>query len=400
MRARASVAIVNIRDFWETIRGPKRYKWKKDSNLLIVSAIKDLKRLLDRLGLEHHLLWCLEMLIRKLPDDDDQAKCLIDLIFEADQWELPKLARLARRMHYERIREDLINREKEAMNTIASEGGRRDVEEEARIKRRASEAVIEMGGPALVDSVRIQRDLIDPIRQSALSASRLLVRSERNLQWSFRIILGSNVLLMITGFVLLALAIVSALSSRESSDSILFGSGAFASMMLTVVTYFVRRPGQDVQNASAQALKIQVPFMYYVQTFSESLLHFQDKFRRGQLTLEDIKSIDSIVGTAANNALAQISAKGSQVQGNVTGDATETIQSSHTAFRKSRSEPGGEGDKEETYLDRSVWATQLGHAGWLFYLCYSSFFREGSAVEEASEGACVSDPVELPSPIA
>ena len=56
MRARVSVAIVNIRDFWETIRGPKRYKWKKDSNLLIVSAIKDLKRLLDRLGLEHHLL--------------------------------------------------------------------------------------------------------------------------------------------------------------------------------------------------------------------------------------------------------------------------------------------------------------------------------------------------------
>ena len=189
---------------------------------------------------------------------------MINLIFEADQRELPKLARLARRMHYERIREDLINREKEA-----------------RIKRRASEAVIEMGGPALVDSVRIQRDLIDPIRQSALSASRLLVRSERNLQWSFRIILGSNVLLMITGFVLLALAIVSALSSRESSDSILFGSGAFASMMLTVVTYFVRRPGQDVQNASAQALKIQVPFKYYVQTFSESLLHFQDKFRRG-----------------------------------------------------------------------------------------------------------------------
>ena len=56
---------------------------------------------------------------------------MINLIFEADQRELPKLARLARRMHYERIREDLINREKEA-----------------RIKRRASEAVIEMGGPA------------------------------------------------------------------------------------------------------------------------------------------------------------------------------------------------------------------------------------------------------------
>jgi hypothetical protein len=292
MRGLAANAVVNLRDFDNT-----------DLNVFLGQVeINELAQLLSNEELEFELLWALERLIGRLEDKDQQVDCLIDLIMESeDERVWPKLTNLARRMHYE----DCLAK----LQDLAQEEG--PSEGSARRRQRASEAIIEMGGPVVVDSLRIQRDLLKPIQQGANTAADLLKNNQQNLQQSFNMVRIASQGLMAFGGVLLLAAFIMALVRDiwgTGETAYLLGGGGFLSLITAYVTHLINKPTRDLQKAASYAAKVQVPVLHYMNTYSEVLLHFQDLYRNKSLTMEDIDRINQMLGQAAKSALEHLTA--------------------------------------------------------------------------------------------
>jgi HEAT repeat protein len=291
MRGVTADAIVNLRDF----DSPKCE--------MLGQVIHVLAQLLSDEELEFELLWALERLIGKLEDEDQQMDCLIDLILESeDERVWPKLANLARRMHYEGCLAKLQD--------LAQSGGSGG---SARQRQRASEAIIEMGGPLVVDSLRIQRELLKPIQQGAHTAAGLLENNQENLQQSFNTVQWASRGLMIFGGVLLVTAFILALvhDIRGTGDKVYLlgvGGGGFLSLVGAYVTHLINKPTKDLQKAASYAAKVQVPVLHYMNAYSEVLLHFQDLYRNKSLKMDDIKEINQMLSQAAKSTLEHLMA--------------------------------------------------------------------------------------------
>jgi HEAT repeat protein len=300
MRGLAADSIVTLRDFSDV-----GYKWNR--NLFLGQVIYKLAQLLSDEGLEFELLWTLERLIGKLKGKDQQVDCLVDLIIESeDERVWPKLTNLARRMHYE----DSLAK----LQDLAQEGGKGDrLRGNARQRQRASEAIIEMGGPLVVDSLRIQRDLLRPVQQGAYTAAGLLENNQQNLQQSFNMVQMASRGLMIFGGALLVAAFIMALvrdiwGTGETVYLLGLGGGGFLSLLTAYATHFINKPAKDLQRAASYAAKVQVPVLHYMNTYSEALLHFQDLYRNKSLEMDDIKEINQMLGQAAKSTLEHLMA--------------------------------------------------------------------------------------------
>jgi HEAT repeat protein len=298
MRGLAANAIVTLRDF-----GDAEYKW--DRNLFLGQVIYRLAQLLSDEELEFELLWALERLIAKLKDKDQQVDCLVDLMIESeDERVWPKLTNLARRMHYE----DCLAK----LQDLAQEGGKGDrLRGDARRGQRASKAIIELGGPLVADSLRIQRELLKPIQQGANTAAELLENNQQNLQQSFNTVQWASRGLMVFGGALLVTAFAMAVfRDIQQTDETLYllGGGGFLSILTAYVTHFINKPAKDLQKAASYAAKVQVPVLHYMNTYSEVLLHFQDLYRSKNLEMDDIKEINQTLGQAAKSTLEHLMA--------------------------------------------------------------------------------------------
>ncbi|MDH4135817.1 MAG: HEAT repeat domain-containing protein [Anaerolineae bacterium] len=298
MRGLAANAIANLRDFSDA-----EYKW--DRNLFLGQVIYKLAQLLSDEGLEFELLWALERLIGRVKDEDQQVNCLVDLIIESeDERVWPKLTNLARRMHYEDCLAKLQDLAQEGRGVDRSQG-------DARQRQRASEAIIEMGGPLVVDSLRIQRELLKPIQQGANTAADLLKNNQQNLQQSFNMVQMASRGLVIFGGVLLGTAFIMALVRDiwgTGETAYLLGGGGFLSLVTAYVTHFINKPTKDLQKAASYAAKVQVPVLHYMSTYSEVLLHFQDLYRNKSLTMADIDRINQMLSQAAKSTLEHLTA--------------------------------------------------------------------------------------------
>lgn len=296
MRGMAADAIVNLRDF----RNADDVDWNR--KLFLGQVISGLAQLLSDEELEFELLWALERLISKLKEDQ-QVDCLVDLMIESeDERVWPKLTNLARRMHYKDCLTKLQDLAQEGRADGPSKG-------DARQRQRASEAIIEMGGALVVDSLRIQRELLKPIQQGAHTAAGLLASNQQNLQQSFNTVQMASRGLIIFGGVLLVAAFLMALVRDiwSTSETVyLLGGGGFLSLVVAYATHFINKPAKDLQKAASYAAKVQVPVLHYMNTYSEVLLHFQDLYRNKSLKMEDIDRINQMLGQAAKSALEHL----------------------------------------------------------------------------------------------
>jgi len=258
-----------------------------------------------------------ERLIGKLKDRDQRVNCLVDLILGSeDERVWPRLTNLARRMYYE----DCLAR---LQDLAQEERGDGHSGSSARQRQRASEAIIEMGGPLVVDSLRIQRELLKPIQQGAHTAAGLLESNQRNLQQSFNTVQMASRGLMVFGGVLLVAALAMALfrDIQQTGETVyLLGGGGFLSLLTAYAAHFINKPARDLQKAASYAAKMQVPVLHYMNTYSEVLLYFQDLYRNKSLKMEDIDRINQMLGQAARSTLEHLAAAERELGGKKPGE--------------------------------------------------------------------------------
>jgi hypothetical protein len=332
MQARAITAITRMRNF-EKI---KIKEWKYENKSLIGIAIKDLSQLLYRKELQYQLMWCLEKLVGKF-DENNQVECLVSLIKDSSTQNVQPLAWLASHMHYEKIRVKLIELEKNEIKKSDKEKPKINLEG-IPIIQHVGRAIMEMGGPAIIDALRIQQDVFTSIQKDSQRARVLLNRCEKNLDKNYKITLYSSGIFIIIGIGLIFLAIGTTLLSRQfGTQELLFSTGGFSSLFITYYINFIKRPRKEIQDAAVYSIGFQLPFMRYVQTYTQTLIYFQNQFRKGKLEFEDLIMIDKLIGKASDSSLKQLTSLETENEGSFKEKTADILRNRLLHTKKSNS---------------------------------------------------------------